>query len=88
VPRQQRVRNAKGGVNGPLDDFALGDALANVGEVECVEDFACGEECVGGVEVGAEERATDEGAMDSNGHLHRDHEHGTRSGSTIPWLVA
>lgn len=28
---------------------------------------------MGCVEVGAEERATEEGALDSNGHLHRDH---------------
>jgi hypothetical protein len=38
-----------------------------------VEDFAGGEKGVSCVEAGAEEGATDEGALDSNGH-HRDHE--------------
>ena len=45
-------------VYAPLDDFAFGDAFANVGELERVEDFAGSEECVSGVEMGAEERAT------------------------------
>ena len=57
-------------VHAPLDDFTFGDAFANVGELERVEDFAGSEECVDGVEMGAEERATEESALDSNGHLH------------------
>lgn len=39
-----------------------------------MEDLAGGKEGVGCVEAGAEEGATDEGALDSNGHLHRAHE--------------
>ena len=57
---------------GPLDDFAFGDAFTNVGKLERVEDFAGNEECVGSVEMRAEERTTDESALESNGHLHRD----------------
>lgn len=68
------MREGKRSVYRPLDDFTFGNAFTNVGELEGVENFAGCEEGVSGVEVCAEERATEEGALDSKGHLHRDRE--------------
>lgn len=67
------MRKNERGIHEPLDDFAFGDAFANVGELESVEDFASSEKGVSGVEVSAEERTTDE-TVDSNGDLHHDHD--------------
>lgn len=40
-----------------------------------MEDFSGCEECVGGVEVCAEDGTTDEGALNSNGQkVHREHD--------------
>ena len=58
----------------PLDDFTFGDALANVSELEGVEDLAGGEEGVCGVEVCAEDRTTNESALYSNVQHRRERE--------------
>ena len=90
------MQNGETSVHGPLDDFTFGDAFANVGELEGVEYFSGSEEGMCSMEVSAEERATDEGALDSNldsNHCHEQQDpigrsrlyntHGDRSPNTL-----